>query len=108
MSSFVKRSRRATIIGALSIAATVIATSGSAQAACFMGDAGLDGHRVASANKWGASKGKAQERARGSWNSRAQSLMGTSRANWSNAQFRDYYCHRGFGWHCTAYARPCI
>lgn len=108
MSISVDRSRRAALVGALSLAATVFAMSGSAQAACFMGDAGLDGHRVAGADKWGASKGKAQERARKSWNSRAQSLMGTSRANWSNAQFRDYYCHRSFGWRCTAYARPCV
>lgn len=106
--SSVSRTRCAATIGALGIAAAFLAISGSAQAACYAGNTGLDGHRLASDNKWGASKSKAQERARGSWNSRAQSLMGTSRANWGNAQNRDYYCHRGFGWHCTAFARPCV
>ncbi len=82
--------------------------AGRAEAACFNGNTGLSGHQLASANKSAVLKSKAQKRARGSWNDRAQSLMGTSRANWGNAINHSYYCHHSFVWHCTAYARPCV
>lgn len=105
MSNFI-RLKRVALAGAIALASAAAASG--AQAACYAGNTGLDGHRIASANKSGVLKSKAQERARGSWNGRAQSLMGTSRANWGNAQNRDYYCHHSFVWHCTAYARPCV
>ena len=101
------RLQRSALVATLATIGTLVTVSSGAQAACYAGNTGLDGHRLASANKSGVFKSKAQERARGSWNDRAQSLMGTSRANWGNAQNRDYYCHHAFVWHCTAYARPC-
>jgi len=83
-----------------------IANLPSANAAiCYKG--GSNGV-VGGGSKSGVLKKNAEKRARGSWNSMAQSLMGSSRANWGNAQGRYYYCHHSFVWHCTAYARPCM
>ena len=82
-------------------------TAGQASAACYNGNTGLPGHKIAGGDKSGVLKSKAQYRARDSWNNAAQSLMGTSRANWGNAVDKSYYCHHSFVWHCTAYARPC-
>jgi hypothetical protein len=95
--------------GALVVAALIglSITAGQASAACYNGNAGLPGHKIAGGNKSGVLKSKAQYRARDSWNNAAQSLMGTSRANWGNAVDKSYYCHHSFVWHCTAYARPC-
>lgn len=100
---------RLTRIAAAS-AVLMVANLTVAQAAiCYKGNQGVGGsNRIASANKSAVTKGNAQKKARGSWNSRAQSLMGSSRANWGNATQRDYYCHHSFVWHCTAYARPCM
>ena len=91
-------------------AVLMIAHMTTAQAAiCYKGNKGVSGSNIiASANKSAVTKGNAQKKARGSWNSRAQALMGSSRANWGNAQQRNYYCHHSFVWHCTAYARPCM
>ncbi len=76
---------------------------------CYNGNKGVNGTNViASGSKSAVTKGNAQKKARGVWNSRAQSLMGSSRANWGNAINRYYYCHRSVVWHCTAYARPCM
>jgi hypothetical protein len=88
----------------------MVAHFSSAQAAiCYKGKQGVNGTNIiASGNKSAVTKGNAQKKARGSWNSKAQSLMGSSRANWGNAQQRSYYCHHSFVWHCTAYARPCM
>lgn len=66
------------------------------------------GSSIAGGNKSAVLKSNAQKKARGSWNNAAQSLMGTSRANWGNAINRYYYCHHSFTWHCTAYAKPCV
>jgi hypothetical protein len=65
------------------------------------------GSVIGSSNKSAVLKGNAQKKARASWNGRAQSLMGTSRANWGNAINRSYYCHHSFVWHRTAFAKPC-
>ena len=65
------------------------------------------GSIIAGGNKSAVLKSNAQKKARGSWNGKAQSLMGTSRAHWGNAINRSYYCHHSFVWHCTAFARPC-
>lgn len=88
----------------------MVAHFSSAQAAiCYNGKQGVNGTNViASGSKGAVTKGNAQKKARGAWNSRAQSLMGSSRANWGNATNRYYYCHHSFVWHCTAYARPCM
>ena len=66
------------------------------------------GSIIAGGNKSAVLKKNAQKKARASWNGKAQSLMGTSRANWGNAINRSYYCHHSFVWHCTAFARPCV
>ena len=88
----------------------MVAHFSAAQAAiCYQGNQGVNGSKiVAGGNKSAVTKGNAQKKARGAWNSKAQSLMGSSRANWGNAQSRSYYCHHSFVWHCTAYARPCM
>ena len=88
----------------------MVAHFSSAQAAiCYNGKQGVNGTNViASGNKSAVTKGNAQKKARGCWNNMAQPLMGSSRANWGNAQQRSYYCHDSFVWHCTAYARPCM
>lgn len=88
------------------LTATHLSTANAA--ICYNGP-GLNGsHIIAGGNKSAVTKGNAQKKARGAFNSKAQSLMGSSRANWGNSQQRSYYCHHSFVWHCTAYARPCM
>jgi hypothetical protein len=94
-------STRARVASTVSLLALILGAV-PASAACYSGGV------IAGGNKSAVTKHRAQEKARASWNHKAQSLMGTSRANWGNSNNRSYYCHHSFVWHCTAYARPCV
>lgn len=90
--------------GGIAVAGALLMISGLAATPAH---AYCHGSIIAGGNKSAVLKWRAQKKARESWNAKSQSLMGTSRAHWGNATNRSYYCHRNFGWHCTAYARPC-
>ncbi len=60
---------------------------------------------------WGVAfkKSHAREKARKSWNKKAQKATGTTRVNWKWAQGQEWSCTKpALRWKCIGWAYPCV
>jgi hypothetical protein len=93
------------IVATLLTSAAIVGSStvpAAATHACFS-------QSITSDFKLAYKKSKAREKARASWNKKAQSATGTTRVNWKWAKGHEWSCTKpALRWKCRGRAFPCV